>query len=132
MSGRGSSGRWTSTVSTRASCRPLASWVRFDAWSSLVEGGEGSHLPNCQTNLVIALDALSLLFCIFINTTAYHLGIYDPSSSVSCGAPRFIALLCSICLTENIFKHFLLLLIKPMMKVTFETHTQPSLTTRDY
>ena len=25
------------------------------AWSSLVEGGEGSYLPNCQTNLVIAL-----------------------------------------------------------------------------
>ena len=24
-------------------------------WSSLVEGGEGSYLPNCQTNLVIAL-----------------------------------------------------------------------------
>ena len=26
--------------------------------SSLVEGGEGSYLPNCQTTLVIALDAL--------------------------------------------------------------------------
>ena len=43
-------------------------------WSSLVEGGEGSYLPNYQTTLVIALDALSLLFCIFINTTAHHLG----------------------------------------------------------
>ena len=43
-----------------------------EAWSSLVEGGEGSYLPNCQTTLVIALDALFLLFCIFINTTAYH------------------------------------------------------------
>ena len=42
-------------------------------WSSLVEGVEGSYLPNCQTTLVIVLDALSLLFCIFINTTAYHL-----------------------------------------------------------
>ena len=41
-------------------------------WSSLVEGGEGSYLPNCQTTLVIALDAMILLFCIFINTTAYH------------------------------------------------------------
>ena len=49
------------------------------AWSSLVEGGKGSYLPNCQTTLVIALDALSLLFCIFINTTAYHLGRYEPS-----------------------------------------------------
>ena len=29
--------------------------------------------------MVIALDALFLLFCIFINTTAYHLGRYKPS-----------------------------------------------------
>ena len=49
------------------------------AWSSLAEGGEGSYLPNRQTTLVIALDALSLLFCIFINATAYHLGRYEPS-----------------------------------------------------
>ena len=48
-------------------------------WSSLVEGVEGSYLPNCQTTLVIVLDALSLLFCIFINTTASHLGRYKPS-----------------------------------------------------
>ena len=48
-------------------------------WSSFVEGGEASYLPNCQTTLVIALDALSLLFCIFINTTSYHLGRYEPS-----------------------------------------------------
>ena len=41
------------------------------AWSSLVEGGEGLYLPNCQMTLVIALDALSLLFCIFLNTTSY-------------------------------------------------------------
>ena len=46
------------------------------AWSSLVKGGKGLYLPNCQTNLVIDLDALSLLFCIFMNTTAYHLGRY--------------------------------------------------------
>ena len=45
----------------------------------IVEGDEGSCLPNCQTTLVIALDALFLLFCIFINTTAYHLGRYEPS-----------------------------------------------------
>ena len=37
------------------------------------------YLPNCQRNLVIALDTLSLLFCIFINTTAYQLGRYEPS-----------------------------------------------------
>ena len=30
--------------------------------SSLVEGVEGLYLPNCQTNLVIALYTLSLLF----------------------------------------------------------------------
>ena len=46
-----------------------------------------SYLLNCQTNLVIALDALSLLFCKFINTTAYHLGRYKPSYPVSCPAP---------------------------------------------
>ena len=38
-------------------------------WSSLVEGDEGLHLPNCQTNLVIALHTLSLLLWHFINTT---------------------------------------------------------------
>ena len=35
------------------------------------EGNEGWYLPNCQSNLVIALHALSLLFCYFISTTAY-------------------------------------------------------------
>ena len=38
------------------------------------------YLPNCQTNLVIVLRALSLLFWHFINTTAYHLGRYKPST----------------------------------------------------
>ena len=36
---------------------------------SLVSGDKGSYLPNCQTNLVIALRELSLLFWHFINTT---------------------------------------------------------------
>ena len=54
----------------------LVNLLRARPWSSLVEGGEGSYLSNCQTTLVIALDALSLLFCIFINTTVYHLGRY--------------------------------------------------------
>ena len=45
-------------------------------WSPFVEGGEGSYLSNSQTNLVIALYTL---FCKFINTTAYHLGRYEPS-----------------------------------------------------
>ena len=48
------------------------------------------YLPNCQTNLVIALYTLSLLFCKFINTTAYHLGRFKPSSPVSCRAPCLV------------------------------------------
>ena len=59
------------------------------AWSSLVEGDEGSFLPNCQANLVIALHALSILFWHFINTTAYHLGRNEPSSPFSCCAPGY-------------------------------------------
>ena len=51
-------------------------------WSSLVEG--------IVKKLVIALYTLSLLFCKFINTTAYHLGRYKPSSPVSCRAPRMV------------------------------------------
>ena len=43
------------------------------------EGGEGSYLPNCQTPLVIVIETMSLLFCIFINTTDYHLGRYEHS-----------------------------------------------------
>ena len=35
------------------------------------------YLPNRQANLVIALLALSQLFCHFINTAAYHLGRYS-------------------------------------------------------
>ena len=58
------------------------------SWNSLVKGDEVSYLPNCQTNLVIALHAPSLLFWHFINTTAYDLGRYMPSSPVSCHAPR--------------------------------------------
>ena len=56
-------------------------------WSFLVEGDEGLFLPNCQTNLLIALHAPSLLFWHFINTTAYHLGRYEASSPGSCRAP---------------------------------------------
>ena len=40
--------------------------------SSSEEGDEGGHWPNCQTNLVLVHHELSLLFCHFINTTAYH------------------------------------------------------------
>ena len=70
-------------------------------WSSLVEGGEGSFLPNCQTNLVIALYTLSLLFCKFINTTAYHLGRIKPSSPVSCHATFLLSEGCTLTLYDK-------------------------------
>ena len=44
---------------------------------------EGSYLPNCQKYLVIGLHALSILFCNFINTTAWHLRRCKPSSPSS-------------------------------------------------
>ena len=43
-------------------------------------GDEGLYLPNCQINLFIAFHALSLLFCNYINATAYCLGRFEPSS----------------------------------------------------
>ena len=61
----------------------LWSELTHHPWSSLVERGEGSYLPNCKTNLVIALYTLPLLFCKLLNTTAYHLGRYEPSSLLS-------------------------------------------------
>ena len=42
------------------------------AWQ--LSGDEGSYLPKFQTISVIALHALSILFCNLKNTTAYHLG----------------------------------------------------------
>ena len=53
--------------------------------SSLVEGDEGLYLPNCQSNLVIVVYALSLLFCNLINTTAYSwadIGLQMPLTAV--------------------------------------------------
>ena len=43
-------------------------------WTGSVtaKGGEGAFKPNRQTNLVIALRSLSILFFNFINTTPYH------------------------------------------------------------
>ena len=41
---------------------------------------EGFYLPNRQTNLVIALHTLCLLFRNLLNTTAYHLGRSSPST----------------------------------------------------
>ena len=57
------------------------------AWDSLVEGGEGLYLLNRQTNLVLPLHTVSIVLK-FLNTAAYHLGRYEPSSPISCRAPR--------------------------------------------
>ena len=67
------------SIQTRIVAHPdqSAAWIRRKStsrysprpWSPLVEGDESSFLSNCQS---IALDALFLLLCIFINTTAYH------------------------------------------------------------
>ena len=40
--------------------------------------------------MVIALQEPSILFWHFINTIAYHLARYKPSSPVSCCIPRFM------------------------------------------
>ena len=58
-------------------------------------------MPNCQAKLVIAVDTLSLLFSIFINTTTYHLGRYKPSSPVSCSNPQNIYLFIDTVLSRN-------------------------------
>ena len=59
---------------------------RVKPWSSLVEGDGGSYLLNRQSNLVISFHALSVLFCILINTTAYH------STDMSLHLPLAVAL----------------------------------------
>ena len=60
-----------------------------------MEVDEGSYLPDCQSNLVIALHALSLFFCKFTNTTA-HLWAY-----MSLHLPLAVALPAR----TNAFKH---------------------------
>ena len=47
---------------TKEACEDLCLADMGETWSSLVEGDEGSYLPNFQTNLVIVLHELSLLF----------------------------------------------------------------------
>ena len=42
-------------------------------------------IHNFQTNLVIVIHALLLLFWNFINTIAYHLGQYEDSSTSTKG-----------------------------------------------
>ena len=52
----------------------------------LVEGDEGSCLPNCQTNLVIALHVS--IFLAFHKHNILPLGENEPSSLVSCHSPH--------------------------------------------
>ena len=54
--------------------------------SSLIERSEGLFLPNCQTNLVIALYTLTLLFFKF-KTQQLTPWADMSSSSVSCCTP---------------------------------------------
>ena len=83
-------------------------------WSSLIEGDEGSYLPNCNSNLVITLHELSLLFCNFINTSAYRLGRYEPSCTISCCAPQPIYHLYSEVLAPlKVWTHRPIWLVKP-------------------
>ena len=51
----------------------LSCWSSFNRGAQQIKGDKCSYLPKCQTNLVIVLHALSLLFCNFTNKTAYHL-----------------------------------------------------------
>ena len=71
----------------------------INTWRTLVEGDEDSYLPNRQSNLVIALYALSLLFCNFINTTAYHWADTSLHIPLAVGLPGvpFFARLCLRC-----------------------------------
>ena len=48
----------------------------------VVEGDEGSHLPNCQTNAATFHHERSFVLA-FVNVTAYHLGRHKPSSPSS-------------------------------------------------
>ena len=54
--------------------------IKVEKLSSIVEGGECLHRPNCQASLDIVLHEMSLLFWHFINATASVLGQYEPSS----------------------------------------------------
>ena len=55
-------------------------------WSrnSLVEGDEASYRPNCETNLVIVLHKLFVLFHNFTNPTACPWSSLDKGESLAC------------------------------------------------
>ena len=80
---------WCTEIVSMGRCCAWA-WTqvaRDEARSSLVEGDEGSYLPNCKRNLVIALLVLSL-FLTFHKCISLQLRWYKLSSPVSCYAPR--------------------------------------------
>ena len=77
--------------------------------------------PNCQTNLVIAIYTLYLFFCKLINTTAYYLGRYEPSSPVSCHAPR-----CSTSFIQSL-NHTFTLTLSLSLSSTVSRGLSPSL-----
>ena len=58
------------------------------AWSFLVDADEASYLPNCQTNLVIDLHALSQLSCNIIS----HRALYNRRNLLHYLIPPFYVL----------------------------------------
>ena len=70
--------RWTQKFSLKDVQSQKILACILPTWSSLVEGGEGLYLPNCPKIDYCPLYTVSIA-CMFINTTAYHLGKYEPS-----------------------------------------------------
>ena len=77
---------------------------------------EGVYVPNFQTDSVIILHELSLMFWHFINATAaYHMGWYKPSSPVGCCAiHKFIKYLSLQHLTSKHWPEDRVQLVTPM------------------
>ena len=99
--------------------------VAAESWSSFVEGDEESYRLHSQTNLVIVLYELSLLFCNITNTTdsiwadtRLHLlrfAFTNASCPIKTATSAFIWTSCSITLCTSIgpvwpdlakFRHF--------------------------
>ena len=60
----------------------LLSIVVERPWSSLVEGGEGWYLPNCQTNLVIALLYTASIVLLVLQCSPERLSFGGPHAVV--------------------------------------------------
>ena len=62
-------------------------YMSYVLCSSLVEGDEGSYLPNCQSNLVIAHHVPTVSIVLYFHKhNSFPFGRYDPLSPVSCRA----------------------------------------------